>query len=306
MPEAASGLGLVPIVIEQIGPRRARLRHLLAACCASASSSWSGRSTTRRPTWSSRRCCSSRARTRTRTSRSTSTRRAARCQRGLAIYDTMQFIKPDVSTLCMGMAASMGAFLLAAGAKGKRFALPNSRVMIHQPLGRRPGPGHRHRDPRARDPQDARAAEQDPGRAHRPAAREDRSTTSSATTSCRRGRGSKLRPDRPGARQPRRGDGLSRSGSQRADPDRTDLQQRPCPTRRAPARRFSTARSAARASTRCKKLIAGPSVFICDECIELCNDIIRDESAGRQGAARRAKSDLPTPQRDQGTSSTST
>lgn len=54
---------------------------------------------------------------------------------GLGIYDTMQFIKPDVSTLCIGMAASMGAFLLAAGAKGKRFALPNSRVMIHQPLG---------------------------------------------------------------------------------------------------------------------------------------------------------------------------
>ena len=54
---------------------------------------------------------------------------------GLAIYDTMQFIKPDVSTLCMGLAASMGAFLLAAGAKGKRFALPNARVMIHQPSG---------------------------------------------------------------------------------------------------------------------------------------------------------------------------
>jgi len=54
---------------------------------------------------------------------------------GLAIFDTMQFIKPDVSTLCMGMAASMGAFLLAAGTKGKRFSLPNSRVMIHQPLG---------------------------------------------------------------------------------------------------------------------------------------------------------------------------
>ena len=54
---------------------------------------------------------------------------------GLAIYDTMQFIKPDVSTLCIGMAASMGAFLLAAGQKGKRYTLPNSRVMIHQPLG---------------------------------------------------------------------------------------------------------------------------------------------------------------------------
>ena len=54
---------------------------------------------------------------------------------GLSVYDTMQFIKPDVSTLCMGLAASMGAFLLAAGAKGKRLALPNSRIMIHQPSG---------------------------------------------------------------------------------------------------------------------------------------------------------------------------
>lgn len=54
---------------------------------------------------------------------------------GMAIYDTMQYIKPDVSTICIGMAASMGAFLLAAGEKGKRFALPNSEIMIHQPLG---------------------------------------------------------------------------------------------------------------------------------------------------------------------------
>ena len=52
---------------------------------------------------------------------------------GMAIYDTMQFVKPDVSTICVGMAASMGAFLLASGGKGKRFALPNSRIMIHQP-----------------------------------------------------------------------------------------------------------------------------------------------------------------------------
>ena len=54
---------------------------------------------------------------------------------GLAIYDTMNYIKPDVSTVCLGMAASMGAFLLAAGAKGKRYALPNSEIMIHQPMG---------------------------------------------------------------------------------------------------------------------------------------------------------------------------
>ena len=54
---------------------------------------------------------------------------------GLSIYDTMQFVKPDVSTLCLGQACSMGAFLLCAGAKGKRFALPNARMMIHQPMG---------------------------------------------------------------------------------------------------------------------------------------------------------------------------
>ncbi len=59
---------------------------------------------------------------------------------GLAIYDTMQYIKPDVSTICMGQAASMGALLLAAGAKGKRFALPHSRIMIHQPYGGFQGP----------------------------------------------------------------------------------------------------------------------------------------------------------------------
>lgn len=67
---------------------------------------------------------------------------------GMSIYDTMKFIKPDVSTICMGQACSMGSFLLTAGAKGKRFCLPNSRVMIHQPLG-----GYRgrdgHRNPRA-------------------------------------------------------------------------------------------------------------------------------------------------------------
>jgi ATP-dependent Clp protease, protease subunit len=54
---------------------------------------------------------------------------------GMAIYDTMQYIKPDISTICVGMAASMGAFLLSAGAKGKRYALPNAEIMIHQPLG---------------------------------------------------------------------------------------------------------------------------------------------------------------------------
>lgn len=66
---------------------------------------------------------------------STSTATGGSITAGMAIYDTMQFIKPQVSTICIGMAASMGAFLLAAGEKGKRYALPNSEVMIHQPLG---------------------------------------------------------------------------------------------------------------------------------------------------------------------------
>ena len=102
---------------------------------------------------------------------------------GLAIYDTMQFIKPDVSTICVGQAASMGAFLLAAGAKGKRYVLPNSRVMIHQPLGRHPGPGHGHRHPGQGNPVPARAPERDPGQPTPASRSKHRRATSSATTS---------------------------------------------------------------------------------------------------------------------------
>ena len=66
---------------------------------------------------------------------------------GLAIYDTMQYVRPDVSTICVGLAASMGQFLLCAGAPGKRFALPHSRILMHQPSGAMPGSGRRHRGP---------------------------------------------------------------------------------------------------------------------------------------------------------------
>ena len=69
---------------------------------------------------------------------------------GLAIYDTMQFVKPQVSTMCVGIAMSMGSLLLMAGAKGKRFSLPNSRILIHQPSVRLRGPVHGHRDSCAR------------------------------------------------------------------------------------------------------------------------------------------------------------
>ena len=73
--------------------------------------------------------------TRIRTSRSISILPVVPVTAGMAIYDTMNYIKPDVSTICVGLAASMGAFLLSSGAKGERFALPNSEIMIHQPLG---------------------------------------------------------------------------------------------------------------------------------------------------------------------------
>ena len=94
---------------------------------------------------------------------------------GLAIYDTMQYIRPDVATLCIGQAASMAAVLLAAGAKGKRIALPNARVMIHQPwTGGIQGPGNGHRHPGAGDPESPRPHQRDPGPPHGPGARGNR------------------------------------------------------------------------------------------------------------------------------------
>ena len=89
---------------------------------------------------------------------------------GLAIYDTMRFIKPDVATICCGIAMSMGSLMLAGGAAGKRSALPNSRILIHQPQRRLPGPGDRHPDPRPGGARAARADRGDLRRAHRAAA----------------------------------------------------------------------------------------------------------------------------------------
>jgi ATP-dependent Clp protease protease subunit len=120
---------------------------------------------------------------------------------GLSIFDTMQFIKPDVSTLCMGMAASMGSFLLMAGAKGKRFSLPNSRVMIHQPSGGAQGQAT---DIEIQAREIIKTREQlnriyadrtgQPWSASQP-------TWSATVDEPDRGQG--LRPDRPGARQAR-------------------------------------------------------------------------------------------------------
>jgi ATP-dependent Clp protease protease subunit len=93
---------------------------------------------------------------------------------GLAIYDTMQFIRPPVSTLCVGQAGSMGSLLLAAGAKDRRFALPNARIMVHQPSGGFEGAGHRYHAPRPGDLESEKAPQRHLREAHRSAAEEDR------------------------------------------------------------------------------------------------------------------------------------
>ena len=93
---------------------------------------------------------------------------------GLAIYDTMQFVRPPVSTLCVGQAASMGSLLLAAGQKGLRFALPNVRILVHQPKGGFRGPGDRHHAARPGDSESQETAQRDLQEAYRPAAAEDR------------------------------------------------------------------------------------------------------------------------------------
>ena len=140
--------------------RRALVRHLLATAARARRLRRHARSTTRSPTSSSPSCCTSRPRTRRRTSSSTSTRPGGVVYSGLAIYDTMRFIKPDVATICCGIAMSMGSLILAGGAAGKRSALPNSRILIHQPPRRLPGPGDRHPDPRQGGARAARRIEE--------------------------------------------------------------------------------------------------------------------------------------------------
>ncbi len=133
---------------------------------------------------------------------------------GLAIYDTMQFIKPDVSTICLGQAASMGAILLAGGAKGKRYSLPHSRVMIHQPLGGMQGQAvdmEIHAKEILVRPS---PAERDPGQAHGPVRRPHQARHRPRQLHGRRG-GQEIRPDRRGPGLPpgagrRRQEGVTR------------------------------------------------------------------------------------------------
>ena len=118
-----------------------------AGCSRSGSSSSARRSTTRSPTWCAPSCCTSRPRTPTRRSTSTSTRRAATSPALFAIYDTMQYIKPEISTICFGQAASAAAVLLAAGAPGQAPGAAARPDPAAPAVGLRRRPGHRHRDP---------------------------------------------------------------------------------------------------------------------------------------------------------------
>ena len=104
---------------------------------------------------------------------------------GLAIYDTMQYIRPDIATICIGMAASMGAVLLAGGTKGKRAALPNSRIMIHQPWGGFQGTASDICYSGRRNPQDEEAPQRDPRTPLRQDARDPRNRTPTVTAICR-------------------------------------------------------------------------------------------------------------------------
>ena len=109
---------------------------------------------------------------------------------GLAIYDTMQFVKPDVQTICFGVAMSMGSLLLAGGTAGKRMALPNGRILIHQPSGGFQGQAIGHRDPRPRDARAAPPRRRDLRPPHRPASSGSTTTWTATATSPRSRRAS--------------------------------------------------------------------------------------------------------------------
>ena len=139
---------------------------------------------------------------------------------GLAIYDTMQYIKPDVQTICVGVAMSMGALLLAGGAADKRMALPNSKILIHQVSGRLLRPGDRHRDPRQGDHRRPPPARRDHLPPHRPAVREGRQGHRARLLHERRG-GQGVQDRRPGDRAPL---GAPRAAARSFNrPDGTDL-----------------------------------------------------------------------------------
>jgi ATP-dependent Clp protease protease subunit len=201
--EEPSGMGLIPMVIEQSG-RGERAYDIYSRLLKERVISSSGRSTTAWRTSSSRSCLFLESENPDKDINLLhQLARRQRSPRALAIYDTMQFIKPDVSTLCTGLAASMGSFLLAAGAKGKRYCLPNSRVMIHQPSGGFSGQASDIEIHAQRGAVPQEAPERDACQAHGPADRADRARQRSRPFHGG-GRSGKVWFDRPRAHQPRR------------------------------------------------------------------------------------------------------
>ena len=192
---------------------------------------------------------------------------------GLAIYDTMQFIKPDISTICIGQAASMAAVLLAAGTPGKRLALPNSRIIIHQPLGGFSGQAA-DIDIQAREILRMREHLNDPGAAHGSDPGQDHAGHRPRLHHDGRS-GPGVRPDRPGHPPPRVGAGEGTRMSRK----KSDGEGLKC--------------SFCNKSQRdVRKLIAGPTVYICDECVDICLDIIAEE---RESEEQEGRMRLPKP-----------
>ena len=244
---------------------------------------------------------------------------------GMAIYDTMQYIKPDVSTICVGQAASMGALLLAAGAKGKRYALPNSRVMIHQPLGGFQGQAT-DIDIHAREILTLRQRlneilSKHTGQALETIARDtERDNFKSAEAAREYGLVDQVlerRPEdsiqaglnwhlppivenpeitarHPGCRTGRTAVLFSGRTTDFARPTaahgRSMSEDRQ--GRSGDSNKILYCSFCGKSQHEVRKLIAGPSVFICDECVELCNDIIREELEEK---AQSARSHLPKP-----------
>ena len=175
---------------------------------------------------------------------------------GLAIYDTMQYVKPRLSTICIGQAASMGAVLLAGGAKGKRFALPHSRVLIHQPLGGAQGQAtdidiqaREILQGQRRDQQILHAAYR-PGRSRRSGMDTERDFFMTAAQALEYG-----------------------------IIDRNNGEKSMTMMKKSNGRTMKLHCSfCGKSQDEVKKLIAGPMVYICDECIELCNEIIQEEA----------------------------
>ena len=213
---------------------------------------------------------------------------------GLAIYDTMQFIKPDVQTICVGIAMSMGALLLAGGAEGKRMALPNAKILIHQVSSAFQGQAT-DIEIHAKEIIDVRRRLDEILAKHTSQDLEKVAKRHRARLLHERGRGAGVQPHRPRDLEALAAlDAAGRARTSRPSASRRDVDSRRVSCRcatLAPREKTSVARPTdsneqllcsfcGKSQRQVKKLIAGPGVYICDECIDLCNEIIDEELTG--------------------------